>query len=865
MSSLDQIRQECEQDLFTYAQMMFPDRYFGDVHQEMFGFFQESLMNVMESGDGDNSCALIPRDHQKALALYSRIATPQGWVKMGDIREGDLVFGKDGLPKVVQKLHPIVEQAMFEVELDDGRTVHCNEEHLWEVTCPSNTGQKEVVKPLKDIRKNYISNRFDKRNGKSYNEYRYFITAPDPVRYPKRDLPIDPYTLGMWLGDGHSSAGYITTADPEILDYIPYKNKKLKAKYVYKIEGLKEKLIDSDLLYNKHIPDLYLTASYEQRVELLQGLIDSDGHVHKTNKNLSYTTISLTLAKGVCELVRSLGGKAKLSNQFTKTHKESDVKHHSYAINIWLPDEVQPCKLKRKLERVQKGQRTKSAIVKIEYIGEKPARCMTVEDGIFLADDYMKTHNSFCIAVALSWVITKHPWITCVYVSSNPNLTEKQLQVIKNVFTSQIHRDLWPKMLNYEKGRTGKQEHKPLGTWTKTEIEVDHPDRPKSEKDPTVMATSAKSTNTGSHFKICVFDDLVTNENYASVADREALKEVSQSFASIATTGSIMWAVGTRYGEDDLYTSWADMTYDIYDDTSGELVETRPVWKFFERKVENSSQMDGSGEYVWPRQKWGDGWYGFNRTELSRKKAQMLNLELFYCQYYNTANAVATDKINRDSFMYASKSALENKGGNWYYADKLLKLHCGMDLNFTEGLGIKKKKRDSTAISVIGWDADGYLYVLEQRRFQTDKPEVYYKNLMELHDYWGFREATIESNVGGSVVVRFIKDEIRKDGRTLVVTGVPSTQNKQEKIAMTIEPLYRNGSVYHFKGGYTRELEEELRLTRPPHDDLKDSLAIAVNNSTRQNRAKLLQHNTSGQNVVNASCRFGGSNRRRRA
>lgn len=472
--------------------------------------------------------------------------------------------------------------------------------------------------------------------------------------------------------------------------------------------------------------------------------------------------------------------------------------------------------------------------------------------------------KSFCIAVALSWVITKYPWITAVYVSSNPTLTEKQLQVIKNIFTTPLHRELWPDMLNYERGRTGKMEHKPLGTWTKTEISVDHPDRPSSEKDPTVMATSAKSTNTGSHFKICIFDDLVTNENYASAADREALKEVSQSFASIATTGSIMWAVGTRYGDDDLYTSWQEMTYEVFDDKTGELKETRPVWKFFERKVEDSFAMDGSGTYVWPRQQMPDGsWYGFNRTELSRKKAQMLNLELFYCQYYNTANATATDKINKDSFMYANTSALENRNGTWYYGDKPLKLHSAMDLNFTEGLGIKKKKRDSTAISVIGWDSDGYLYVLEQRRFQTDKPEKYYKELIELHDYWGFRETTIESNVGGSVVVRFIKDEIRKDGRTLVVNGVPSSQNKKEKIELTLEPLYRNKSVYHFKGGYTRLLEEELRLSRPPHDDLKDSLAIAVLNSKRQGKAKLLNNSNTNRNVVNASCRFGGRARRR--
>jgi hypothetical protein len=472
--------------------------------------------------------------------------------------------------------------------------------------------------------------------------------------------------------------------------------------------------------------------------------------------------------------------------------------------------------------------------------------------------------KSWCIAVTVSWFITKFPHLTCVYVSSNPTLSERQLTIIKNAFQSDTHRELWPDMLNYVKGRTGDMEHKPTGTWTKTEISVDHPDRPKDEKDPTVSATSAKSTNTGSHFKLCVFDDLVTNENYKSGAEREELKEVYQSFASIATTGSIMWAVGTRYGDDDLYTTWKDLTYDVYDD-EGTVVESRPVWKFFERTVETSKMMDGSGNYLWPRQQMPDGnWYGFNRTELSRKKAQMLNLELFYCQYYNTANAVGLEKVSKNHFLYADANKLKNYNGKWWYDDKELTLHCGVDLSFTEGNGKIKVKRDFTAISVIAWDKEGYLYVLEQKRFQTNKVEVYYDNLIELQEYWGFREATIESNVGGAIVVSFIQDEVRRTGGSLVVKGVPSSKGKAERIELTLEPLYRNQSVFHFKGGLCKQLEEELRLARPSHDDLKDSLYIAVVNSKRPHKGSAsFKSNRKNTNVVNATSRF--HRRRRRA
>jgi hypothetical protein len=470
--------------------------------------------------------------------------------------------------------------------------------------------------------------------------------------------------------------------------------------------------------------------------------------------------------------------------------------------------------------------------------------------------------KSFCMAVTVSWFITKYPHFTSVYVSSNPKLAERQLTIVRNIFRSDQHRELWPQMLNYVKGRTGDLEHKPLGTWTKTEISVDHPDRPKGEKDPTIEATSAKSTNTGAHFKLCVFDDLVTNENYKSAAEREEMKEVYQSFSSIATTGSIMWAVGTRYGDDDLYGTWKDLAYDVYDD-EGNVIETRPVWNFFERTVESSRGMDGSGTYLWPRMQMPDGnWYGFSQTELSRKKAQMLNLELFYCQYYNTANAVGLEKVSKSHFLYAEPNKLRNTNGKWWYDDKELTLHCGVDLSFTEGHGKIKVKRDFTAMSVIAWDKEGYLYVLEQRRFQTSKVEVYYQNLTELHDYWGFKETTIESNVGGSVVVSFIQDEIRRTGNSLIVKGVPSSKNKIERIELTLEPLYRNQSVFHFKGGFSRQLEEELRLARPSHDDLKDSLYIAVANSKRPSKGTAAYKSNRPRNVVNAASRF---HRRRRA
>lgn len=470
--------------------------------------------------------------------------------------------------------------------------------------------------------------------------------------------------------------------------------------------------------------------------------------------------------------------------------------------------------------------------------------------------------KSFCMAVAVSWVITRCPWITIVYVSSNPTLAERQLTVIKNIFKSKVHRALWPDMLNYEKGRTGELEHRPKGTWTKTEISVDHPLRPASEKDPTIAATSAKSTNTGAHYKMCVFDDLVTNENYDSAAERADIEAVYQSYASIITAGSIKWMVGTRYGDDDLYAKLKQIYYEVFDD-EGNLVSKEPLWSWFERVVEDSVNQDGSGNYCWPRTKSPDGsWYGFDRNVMSRKRSEAFNLELYYAQYYNDPNAASTDNITANYFHYLNPQLLVRDGNDWYYAGKKLTISAGMDLAFSEGSGNKRVKRDFTAIAVIGWDHEGYLYILDLRRFQTAQPEKYYEELRNRWDYWGFREVTVETNAGGKVVANAMQNSLRQDNIPLIVKHQHKNQlsgSKEERNEQLLRPLYLTNSVFHTRGGYTPEYEEELKLRRPPHDDLKDAVFIAV--STSKRAPKQRKSRFSNTNVIHT--RFGTGRRRR--
>lgn len=479
--------------------------------------------------------------------------------------------------------------------------------------------------------------------------------------------------------------------------------------------------------------------------------------------------------------------------------------------------------------------------------------------------DHQKSH---CIAVYAGWRLTRDPDWTFSYVSSNPTLAEDQLGVIKHILTCDRHRLLWPDHLNYVRGRTGELEHKKTGTWTRTEISLDHPLRKeRAIRDPSVRATSAKSTNTGNHVKEVIFDDLVTDENYQSAAEMADVIRCYKSFAKIATTDSLMKAVGTRYGTDDLY---ALLTALSYTDSRGEEDVEVKLWDVFEKVVEDSPRRTGDGNYLWPRMQQPDGrWYGFDSTELSKKKASMEvdhDVTSFYAQYYNDPNDASTNRLCRDDFVRYDLKHLHCEGDVWHYRNKPLKVYAAGDLAFTDGGAVSARFRDWTAFVVIGLDCDGYIYVLDIDRFQTDKPEIYYERIMDLHNKWKFREVTIESNNAGAFVKRDLEAMIRRNGEFLTVNGkahVSHEGKKVERIEQTLRPRYKNKTILHPEIGLIRILEEELVLARPPHDDIKDALALAISEARAPGKRGSWSKGKKG-NVLKLN-RFGGARTTRRS
>lgn len=428
--------------------------------------------------------------------------------------------------------------------------------------------------------------------------------------------------------------------------------------------------------------------------------------------------------------------------------------------------------------------------------------------------------KSAMVAYRVAWEITKNPALRVLYISSTANLAIKQLSFIKDIFLSQKYKKYWPDMVNDEEGKRKK--------WTENEICVDHPIRElEAIRDPTIFTAGLTTGITGMHCDIAVLDDVVVRENAYTKEGRDRVKSQYSLLSSIEGADSQEWVVGTRYDPNDLYNEMLSMKVELYGEDGG-LVSEDSLYEIFERQVED--QGDGQGEFLWPRQQRYDGkWFGFNHEVLARKKAQYLDKTQFFSQYYNNPNASGNSNIDATRFQYYERKNLNQKNSiDWFIKDRKLRVYAAIDFAFSLA-----NKADYTALVVVGVDEDNNYYVLDIDRFKTDKISVYFDHILASYSKWGFRKIRAEITVGQKVIVESLKnDYIKKAGIPLSIDEYRPNRHegtKEERIGIILQPRYENMQIFHYKGGNCQSLEEELMLERPPHDDIKDALANAIN------------------------------------
>lgn len=434
---------------------------------------------------------------------------------------------------------------------------------------------------------------------------------------------------------------------------------------------------------------------------------------------------------------------------------------------------------------------------------------------LLLPRDHMK---SALIAYRVAWELTKDPTLRVLYISSTANLATKQLKFIKDIFTNPVYRLYWPEMVHQEEVKREK--------WTEKEISLDHPKRKEEAiRDPSIFTAGLTTNIVGLHCDIAVLDDVVVANNAYTEDGREKVKEQYGYLSSIEGAKAREWVVGTRYHPNDLYSTLIAMeTAEI--DENGKPRNAIPLFEVFQRQVE--SVGDGSGEFLWPRSQRSDGkWFGFDREILEIKKLQYTNKLHFRAQYYNDPHDAESSPIPRDLFQYYDPSHLSRKDGRWYIKGQRLNVVASVDFAYSTS-----RTADSTSIVVVGVDGQHNYYVLEIDRFKTTKMSEYYTHIFRLYEKWGFRKIRAEVSVAQKVIVDDLRDNyIRANGLSLAIDEFrPSRWQgaKEERIMATLEPKYANRQIWHYPGGNCQALEEELILANPPHDDVKDALASAV-------------------------------------
>ena len=330
----------------------------------------------------------------KGLALDTPIPTPTGWTTMADLVVGDQVFDAHGIPCAVTAKSEVHHRPCYRLQFDDNSTVICDDEHRWATVSGRKTEERRVL-TAKEIAETLFLG----------GQRQHRVLVADALDLPEAALPIDPYLLGAWLGDGDSRAGRITKDDGDLFDLIAARgyevapiptNLKHKRTPTRTIYGLTVQLRATGLLGSKHVPAAYLRASASQRLDLLRGLFDTDGTWNRARKAAVFSTVSKELAGQVLELALSLGQRATMS---AFTARGYGVVRTAYNVQF-RPRGINPFAMPRKANRVEHPDATmtkRRVIMAAEPVPTVPTQCITVDspDSTYLCTRAMiPTHNT---------------------------------------------------------------------------------------------------------------------------------------------------------------------------------------------------------------------------------------------------------------------------------------------------------------------------------------------------------------------------------------------------------------------------------------------------------------------------------------
>lgn len=355
----------------------------------------------------------------KALALDTPLPTPSGWTTMEAVKKGDLLFDENGsVCCVIATSEVMHDHDVFLVKFDDGTEIVADADHRWltETRAAMVSARRSTGGGFGGVgnaiyqesqRRNYpeivttreISETLRCSDGRANHS----VLMGEAIWMPYiPDLPLDPYLLGVWLGDGTRRQGNFTTMDVEIVEAFRCEFTVTQHSYLgsgrakrYGVIGLAERLKRAQVFDHKHLPGEYLRSSIDQRWSLLCGLMDTDGTVDHRNGSCSFTQSKPEMMHGFRELLSSLGIKSSLGD--TKILRVDGKEF--YSVTCFFKAPRAPFRLQRKIDLWRAPQRghTHRRIVDVQPVESVPVKCVAVDSPshLYLAGETMiPTHNT---------------------------------------------------------------------------------------------------------------------------------------------------------------------------------------------------------------------------------------------------------------------------------------------------------------------------------------------------------------------------------------------------------------------------------------------------------------------------------------
>lgn len=735
----------------------------------------------------------------------------RGWTTHGELHVGDMVFNENGEPVSVLALSDrYTDSECYSIQFNDGEEIIAGEGHLWRT-------KRKIRRRISGTNQRTTEWVTDITNTASLEAKTRIEELASPLEYSVKQLPIHPYVLGVWLGDGASAGARITSpfSDIAIINKIRSLGVEARetkcptlscANYTLnpgikgkKNTGMTSVLRKMGLKNNKHIPEDYLQASKHQRLELLKGLMDTDGHNNGKGK-ATFSNANERLAKDVYDLARSLAYRPSIN---TYKHKTGPFVGYKYwHVSFRAHTDKPPFSLPRKADRCieptyYRGNRYVKSVTPVK---SRPTRCIQVEGGMYLAGkSLVPTHNSTIITFALTIqdILASHgdepldKWqgrepVFGIFSHTRP-IAKGFLRQIKREFESNaLLKELYPDIL-------WENPHRESPKWSEDEGIVLR--RKSNPKESTVEAHGlVDGQPTSRHFSVRVYDDVVTRE---SVTTPEMIKKTTEAWElsdNLGTEDGIVRTIGTRYHLHDTYNTMMKrkvVTPRLYPATEDGTVEGEPVLLSREA-LDEKYRIQGS--------------YVFNCQMLQNPIAdKSQGFKSSWLQYYIDNNP----EPNKYSTM-----------------NKLILIDPANE---------KKKKSDYTAMWVLGYNSDNKIYVLDMIR---DKMNLHERTtaLMDLHKRWRPKQVGYEK-YGKDTDIEHIEYVQNENNYRFKITPLGGIMGKNDRIRRLV-PDFENEVIWFPRRlMYTTIEGQEVDLVRAfiedefiefpvaEHDDMLDSLA----------------------------------------